>query len=259
MVTICGNPDFETSVQGLHQVLVSRASFVLSEAAVAGWQPSTAGPQIAAGGITGLSGYRELSPGGLAYVLGTSLAAPAQASAAPLPRVLGNTYVAVEGVRAPMFNTADGALEFQVPGDMTVGSASVVVCYDGDMSGAVDMYMQASTPAVLAVTNADGSTLTASSAVAGKFITLYGTGLGAVNGNFPLGAAQPAFPALKTTALPQVFLGGVPLTVTFSGLAPGYVGLYQVNASVASSSGQASSNGQVMLTINGQIATWQPN
>jgi uncharacterized protein (TIGR03437 family) len=118
------------------------------------------------------------------------------------------------------------------------------------------MYMQASTPAVLAVTYPDGSLLSA--AAAGETISLYGTGLGAVNGNYPIGAAQPAFPPLTTTALPQVSLGGVPLTVTFSGLAPGYVGLYQVNASVPSSSGQTSLTGQVMLTINGQSATWQP-
>jgi len=52
-----------------------------------------------------------------------------------------------------------------------------------------------------------------------------------VNVNLPLGAAGPTAPTAKTAALPQVFLGGAPLTVTFSGLAPGFVGLYQVNAS----------------------------
>jgi uncharacterized protein (TIGR03437 family) len=30
--------------------------------------------------------------------------------------------------------------------------------------------------------------------------------------------------------LPQVLVGNTPATVTFSGLAPGFVGLYQVNA-----------------------------
>jgi uncharacterized protein (TIGR03437 family) len=267
MITICGNPDFETSVQGLHQLLITRSSFVLSEAVSDGWQASTAGPQVAAAGITGLSGYPELSPGGLAYVQGTGLAAAAQAGATPpWPRVLGNAYVAVEGVRAPLFSTADGNIEFQAPGDIPVGDASVVVSNNGDMSYAVDMDMQASTPAVLTVTNADGSAVTAAETpVAGKAIVLYATGLGAVNGNLAVGAAAPAAPALSTVVLPQVVLGGVPLTVTFSGLAPGLVGMYQVNASVPANAAALSTSGQgaytgplVALTINGQTATWQP-
>jgi uncharacterized protein (TIGR03437 family) len=259
-VTICGNPDFETSVQGLHQFLISRASFVLSEAASLGWQPSTGGPQVAATGITGLGGSPELSPGGLSFVQGASLAATGQATAAPMPRMLGNAYVAVEGVWAPLFNTANGILEFQVPGDIPVGDASVVVCYNGDMSAAVDMDLQPSTPAIIAVANADGSAVTAANLpAAGDMIVVYATGLGAVNGNLAIGAAEPATPALATVALPQVVLGGAPLTVTFSGLAPGYVGLYQVNAVVPSVSGQANfSSGPLILTINGQAATWQP-
>jgi uncharacterized protein (TIGR03437 family) len=232
---------------------------VLSEAVSDGWLPSTTGPQIAPAGITGLSGYPELSPGGLAFVQGTSLAAAGQAAAAPLPRVLGNTYVAVEGVRAPLFTTADGILEFQAPGDIPVGDASVVVSSNGNMSYAVDMDMQASTPAILDVTNADGSAITAAgTAVPGETVVLYATGLGAVNGNLAAGAASPAAPALTTVAMPQVFLGGVPLTVTFSGLAPGFVGLYQVNAVVPSAAGQASfTGGSLTLTINGQGAAWQ--
>jgi uncharacterized protein (TIGR03437 family) len=58
--------------------------------------------------------------------------------------------------------------------------------------------------------------------------------MGAVNANLPLGAAAPAAPTATTAAVPQIRLGGAPLTVIFSGLAPGYVGLYQVNALVPS-------------------------
>ena len=263
MVAICGNPDFETSVQGLHQILITRSSFVISEATAAGWQPSSAGPQIAPLGITGLGGFHELSPGGVSYVQGTGLAAPVQATAtaaaAPQPRVLGNAYIAVEGVRSPLFNTAAGIIEFQVPPDIPVGDASVVVCYNGDMSYPVDMYMQASTPAILAATNPDGSVLTAAGTLAaGQAITLYAVGLGAVNGNLPVGAAEPATPVLTTVATPQAGLAGVPLTVTFSGLTPGFVGLYQVNAVIASAPRQVGITGPLTLTINGQTASWQP-
>jgi uncharacterized protein (TIGR03437 family) len=259
MVTVCGNPDFETGVQGLQQVLVTRSSFVLSEAVGAGWLPSSAGPRIAPAGVSGLSWYPEVSPGGVSFVQGTSLAASAQSTTAPLPRVLGNAYVAVEGVRAPLFYTAAGAIEFQVPGDIPVGDASIVVSNNGDMSLAADTDVQPSTPSILAVTNADGSALSPSAtAVPGETITLYATGLGAVNGNLPVGAAGPSPAVLTTVASPRVTLAGVPLTVTFSGLAPGYVGLYQVNAVVTSAPAPASFKGPLSLWIGGHGTDWNP-
>ena len=51
--------------------------------------------------------------------------------------------------------------------------------------------------------------------------------------------------------------GGAPLTVTFSGLAPGFVGLYQVNASVPSAPQLGASTGPLTLVDNGQTASWQ--
>lgn len=92
----------------------------------------------------------------------------------------------------------------------------------------------------------------------GGTISVYASGLGAVNGGVPACAAEPASPALATATLPAITLGGVPLTVTFSGLAPGFVALYQVNAVVPSASGRASFTGPLTLTIDGQTASWQP-
>jgi uncharacterized protein (TIGR03437 family) len=107
--------------------------------------------------------------------------------------------------------------------------------------------------------HADGSAVSATDpAVAGETISLYATGLGAVTVDLPLGAAGPANPTATTAASPQILLGGAPLTVTFSGLAPGYVGLYQVNASVPSASQQSGVTGPLTLVDNGQAASWQP-
>ena len=57
-------------------------------------------------------------------------------------------------------------------------------------------------------------------------------GLGAVTNQPADGAASPSSPLARTSATPQVTIGGVPATVTFSGLAPDFVGEYQVNALV---------------------------
>lgn len=71
----------------------------------------------------------------------------------------------------------------------------------------------------------------------GRVVTLFANGPG---GQFinpansqaltPLsGAATPANPIYATQALPIVTIGGVPATVAFSGLTPGFVGLWQLN------------------------------
>jgi uncharacterized protein (TIGR03437 family) len=253
----CGNADFENGVLRCHEFFAARSSTVLSEAASDGLVASMSGPQIA--GVSALGGLQALSPGGIATVTGTNLTSAPQSTGAPLPRVLGNTFVSVEGVRAPLFASAAGSIEFEVPGDIPVGDASIMVSSNGDMSGAVDMAVEASTPAVAAVVHANGSTVSAADpAVTGETISLYATGLGAVTTNLPLGAAGPAYPTAATAGFPQILLGGVPLMVAFSGLAPGYVGLYQVNATVPSISQQGGLTGPLTLVDNGQTASWQP-
>jgi uncharacterized protein (TIGR03437 family) len=60
-------------------------------------------------------------------------------------------------------------------------------------------------------------------------------GLGAVSNQPSDGAASPSSPLARTAATPVVTIGNVPATVSFSGLAPGFVGEYQVNALVPAS------------------------
>ena len=65
----------------------------------------------------------------------------------------------------------------------------------------------------------------------GSTISLYGTGFGPVNHQPASG--DPAPDASSTTlVVPTVTVGGVPAKVEFSGLAPGYAGLYQVNVTI---------------------------
>ncbi|HTX39614.1 MAG TPA: hypothetical protein VME43_31560, partial [Bryobacteraceae bacterium] len=69
-------------------------------------------------------------------------------------------------------------------------------------------------------------------ATAGNSVVLiYCTGLGAVTNQPPTGSPALSNPLSQSTT-PTVMIGGVPADVLFSGLAPGYVGLYQVNAQV---------------------------
>ena len=66
----------------------------------------------------------------------------------------------------------------------------------------------------------------------GSVAQLYVNGLGPVSSTPPSGEPAPSSPLATTLAVPEVVIGGRPAAVQFSGLAPGYVGLYQVNVFV---------------------------
>jgi minor extracellular serine protease Vpr len=46
------------------------------------------------------------------------------------------------------------------------------------------------------------------------------------------GAAASTTTLSRTSLTPQVTMGGIAATVGFSGLAPGFIGLYQINVTV---------------------------
>jgi uncharacterized protein (TIGR03437 family) len=73
-------------------------------------------------------------------------------------------------------------------------------------------------------------------ASAGETVLIYGTGLGPVSPAQQSGAAAAG--AASTTVTPTVTIGGVTASTGFSGLAPGFVGLYQINAVVPSGLGR---------------------
>jgi uncharacterized protein (TIGR03437 family) len=238
----CGTTDFQNGVQYLYSFLASRSAFVLPEVQGYGYQPVTSDPQISTMAMAAPSDSQiaatavgappaQAAPGALVNVLGANLGPAAQAPAPttgnPLPRSLSNTYVAVEGVRAPLVATSGGQIELQMPGDLPVGTANIVVSVAGEMSNTFVTGVQAALPAILAVVHqSDGSAVSnADPAVAGETLIVYMAGLGAVNANLSFGAISPADPPAATAITPQVTLGNTPLNVVFSELSPGFVGL----------------------------------
>jgi uncharacterized protein (TIGR03437 family) len=95
----------------------------------------------------------------------------------------------------------------------------------------------------------------------GDFIQIYMTGLGKATPNgdaagtpLPTGTVAPADgkKVYLTVSQPAVAIGGVPAPVSFSGLAPGFAGLYQVNVQIPAG---APAGDDVPLTVtmpNGQ-------
>jgi uncharacterized protein (TIGR03437 family) len=251
----CGAADFQNGVDWLHSFFPARGAFVSQEVSTYGYQAPTGLPNISAVTIAVPGGAAAMAPGSLNYVTGSNLGVMAQESNIPLPRNLSGTFVAVQGVRAPLLSTSSGQIEIQAPWDLPVGEAPVVVSVNGVMSDSFISAMQSTAPGIFAVTHLDGSTVDAASPVnGGETIVVYMVGLGAVNGTLADGAATPANPPLSTVSAPQMTIANAPLTISFSGLTPGLIGIYQVNAAAPASFSQSGS-AAMQVTAAGQTVT----
>jgi uncharacterized protein (TIGR03437 family) len=69
-------------------------------------------------------------------------------------------------------------------------------------------------------------------ALHGEYLTIHASGLGEVVDGVAAGTAAPLNRPIPTKAKISVVLGGIEIDPQFAGLAPGTVGVYQVNAEV---------------------------
>jgi uncharacterized protein (TIGR03437 family) len=86
-------------------------------------------------------------------------------------------------------------------------------------------------------------------AKAGDTIVLFANGLGPVDNQPASGALSPASPLAKAQQTPTVTIGDLPASVQFAGLAPGFVGAYQVNIVVPA--GLRSGTAPLVITAGG--------
>ena len=83
-------------------------------------------------------------------------------------------------------------------------------------------------------------------------VSIYCTGLGAVSPVVAAGAAGPASPLSTTPVNPTVTIGVLQAPVSFSGLAPTFAGLYQVNVQVPT--GLSSGTQALSMTMSGAMS-----
>lgn len=196
---------------------------------------SFAGGPVAAGSIVSLFGI------GLARTT-------AAADIVPLPATLAGVSVQIGGLNAPLFFVSPNQINLQVPWD---AEPPVVVTLDGVASNPSPVSIGSLAPGLFtlnatgwgqgAIVIADTGEIAAPAGSIpgraarpvrpGEFISIYCTGLGTVTNRPPSGTPAPGAP-LSLSSMPSVTIGGVPAEVSFAGLAPGFVGLYQVNALV---------------------------
>ncbi len=193
-------------------------------------------PLVASNAIVNAASFNtSLAPGGLVSIFGQHLApAPGQARSLPLPTELSSTSVTLNGRRLPLLYAAGGQINAQLPFDVT-GPATLRVTTPNGSTTDVALTIADMAPAIFpfAIVRLDGSFVSsAAPALPGEFVSVYMTGLGRVNGDIVAGQAAPDSPVLTTRTPVEVQISGFTVTPTFSGLAPGFVGLYQVNLEI---------------------------
>jgi uncharacterized protein (TIGR03437 family) len=139
-------------------------------------------------------------------------------------------------INAQMLPDAHGAvaMHLQTPSGNAETSATV-----SDTAPAVFLvpFANAWIPAIV---HLDGRLVSSAAPAAhGEWLAMFLTGLGAVKGTLPPGAPAPNAPLYTTLAAVRVQVDGASAEVNFAGLAPGFVGLNQINFRVPDSAGAA--------------------
>ena len=227
-------------------------------------------PVINAGGIVNNASFAQgsVAPGSIAAIFGSNLtngASLLSSSIGPdgkLVNVLGGTSATVNDTFAPMFYATPGQIGVQIPFEVAgLSSVFVRVFVDGQASLPVLVPIASFAPGLF-TTNQEGTGAAAAlhqdgvapvtsdnPARLNEVIVFFATGLGVTSPALATGAPSGGNTTTVTAATATV--GGIPATVTFSGTAPGFVGLNQVNIRIPAGVAPGGAV-PVVLNIGGQ-------
>ncbi len=213
------------------QSVTNGASFV------AGLPPAGGLATIFLSGLPGVDGLTEAAATPLPLTLaGVSVSVGTSQSSANPGGVVGAPLLAVVGANGQQ------QINFQVPYEVGyTGAADVMVTANGVTAVVTQVNISTSPPGVFKVDATHGAIEHSSDysavtpghpAAPGEIVIVYATGLGTVTPVVNDGVGAPLKPLSTTDQTPAVTIGGQTAEVLFSGLAPGKVGLYQLNVRV---------------------------
>ena len=204
-------------------------------------------PTISNGGTVSLVSYTtDIPSGGLVSIYGRNLGTQAAATTTPLPRMINGVCVTLSGTALPLFFTSPGQINVQIPYEQAAGTYQLIVRDTNKKlaSGTANVRVVKYAPAVLvdptskqaAIFDDKGRAVNKSNPTTrDRRLVIYATGLGpAKNAKLTSGDATPTSPLAPTADTVQVFFGDkrysqAEMIVEWSGLVPGFVGLYQIN------------------------------
>jgi uncharacterized protein (TIGR03437 family) len=194
-----------------------------------------------------------VAPGSIASLFADTTATAEQAAATlPLPTTLAGVTVKINGVSAPLFYAARLQVNLQIPHGVAAGNANVEVFIGGQTAPVATgiVVVADAAPGVFTLDgsgknqaavhnsadysiNADFDRFPGSRPEAtGGYLTIYATGAGVTSPAVGDGQAAPSTTLALAAGTTKVFIGGTEAQVVYSGLAPGLVGLWQINVAV---------------------------
>jgi uncharacterized protein (TIGR03437 family) len=194
------------------------------------------------------SGASGNAPGSYMGIYGTALSDATQVeSTLSLPVALSDVSVSFDGGGLSL----PGHIHFVSPGQVNVqipwefqGQSSVQI------KVTVSTYLYSDVFTVPLTTYSPGVfAVVPSTAKRGDAVVIYANGLGPVSNQPASGEPSPSQPLAQTSANPTVTIGGAPAQVLFSGLVPGSIGLYQINAVVPA--GASTGSQPLVVSENG--------
>lgn len=196
--------------------------------------------------VNAADGGKPVAPGGLISIYGSQMSPVNVAtSQIPLPTALGDSCLSVNGAPVPLLFVSSSQINAQLPYNVA-GNATLSVHTPGGVSDNFYFTIQAAAPSVFrsgtagpetglaTVVRADNKELvTPTNPVhPDDTLVIYLTGMGGTSPQVDAGQPAPSSPLANAVIQPEVTLGGTPLRVSYAGLAPGWAGLYQINATV---------------------------
>ena len=211
---------------------------------------STLKPSIPPNGIVNAATFEPgpVAPGSYVTIFGSGLSDyTGYAPAARLPLAVASATVSFDVPPAKISTpghlnfASPGQVNVQVPWELEGQNTALVKVSNGSISGGVvTLQLAATAPGIFEVSKGAGAVLDAgfklvsasNPARRGQAIQIFANGLGAVNNPPESGSPASATKLSTTKAVAQVSIGGQQAQVLFSGLAPGFPALYQVNVIV---------------------------
>jgi uncharacterized protein (TIGR03437 family) len=227
-------------------------------------------PTIAANGITNAASFesKPIAPGSYISIFGAGLSDTTDgATTASLPLAIDYVNVSFDapsaGISVPghLIYVSPSQVNVQVPWELQ-GQTSVQmkVTIDYSTGNVVTVPVAAYAPAFFEFSPGRVAALdlqynpigSANPARRGQIVQLFANGLGPVTNQPASGDPAPLSPLSQTQATPVVTIDAQQADISFSGLAPGFPGLYQINATVPSS--LSAGNHPITITIGGQTS-----
>jgi len=204
-------------------------------------------------------GFPSTTPGSWIEIYGSNLAADKRSwttsdfQGTTAPTSLDKTSVSVGGQAAYIDYISPGQVNALVPSNVAPGPQQITVTTPGGTTPGYVITVNPNQPEVYAppAFNVGGNQyvaalfsdnvtyvappgaipgVTSRQAKPGETITIYGIGFGPVSPAIPAGQIVPGQNKITTTLL--MLFGNTPANTTYAGLAPGLVGLYQINVVV---------------------------